>query len=227
MHVVNQCTQQCVTGSTRPRLISREEVTLSETLADSNPEAGPGQVGTPHPAVDQTAQWLLAAGAGDQAAFRQLYDATSPRLLGIALLLLRRRDAAEDVLQDAFVSIWRQADRYDPERGAPGPWMSQIVRNTAIDRLRKERMVHDDIADHHDDLVAEPALLEERFDVVRGLAAILPKQRQALLLAYQHGYSAQQIAVRLQTPLGTVKSRIRRGLDGLRSALQQDNGLIR
>ena len=87
--------------------------------------------------ADPLRQLLQAAGAGDRQAFARVYQLASPRLFAIALRIARRRDMAEDILQEAFLTIWEKADRYDPERGSPLAWMSTIVRYRAIDRLRR------------------------------------------------------------------------------------------
>ena len=90
-------------------------------------------------ATSELARLLTAAGGGDRQAFRGVYDATAAHLFGLALRILRRRDAAEETLQEAFVSIWQHAGDYQPERGAPLAWMATIVRHRALDRLRRER----------------------------------------------------------------------------------------
>src|ERR1041385_6819129 len=90
------------------------------------------------PAADPVADALVAVARGDRAAFAELYRLTAPLLLGVALKLLRRRDLAEDVLQEALLTVWQRAERFVPERGAPLGWLSMVVRNRAIDRLRRE-----------------------------------------------------------------------------------------
>jgi RNA polymerase sigma-70 factor (ECF subfamily) len=160
---------------------------------------------------------LTAVGAGDRRALKALYDATSVRLFGIALTILRRRDAAEDVLQEAYVRVWLQARSYDLERGPPLPWLSRIVRNLAIDQLRRERTKAEDIAAHAESL-AEPAQpIDERLDLSRSLARIGADQRHALTLAFVHGYTHEELVARLGLPLGTAKSRLRRGLAEMRA----------
>jgi RNA polymerase sigma-70 factor (ECF subfamily) len=170
------------------------------------------------PTFDADLAALLAAvGAGDRRALKALYDATSVRLFGVALTILRRHEAAEDVLQEAYVRVWLQARRYDPERGAPLPWLSRIVRNLAIDQLRRERSKTEDIDDHADSL-SEPAQpVAERLDLSRGLARLGADQRHALTLAFVHGYTHEELVARLGLPLGTAKSRLRRGLAEMRA----------
>jgi RNA polymerase sigma-70 factor, ECF subfamily len=163
---------------------------------------------------------LAATGAGDRRAFKALYDATSRRLYGVAMLILKRREAAEDVLQEAYVRIWTQARQFDPERGAALAWLSRIVRNLAIDHIRRERGLADDIADHADTLASPPQPLTERLQLSRGLSRLAPDTREVLSLAFVHGYTHEELVERLGLPLGTAKSRVRRGLEQMRVYLE-------
>ena len=176
------------------------------TLSPKDSSNSPGQPGAELSAL------LTATAAGDRRAFRELYDATSRRLFGIALMILRRREAAEDVLQEAFVRVWVEARRYDPARGPALPWLSRIVRNLAIDHLRRDRGAHDDIADQAETLAAPGAPVSERMDLQRGLSQLAADQRDVIALAFVHGYTHEELAERLNVPLGTAKSRVRRGL---------------
>jgi RNA polymerase sigma-70 factor (ECF subfamily) len=165
---------------------------------------------------------LAAIGAGDRRAFKALYDATSRRLFGIALSVLKRRDLAEDVLQEAFVRVWTQARQFDPQRGPALAWLSRIVRNLAIDQIRRERGAHDDIANHTDSLSAPPAPVADRADLSRGLARLRADQRNILRLAFVQGYTHEELVERLGVPLGTAKSRVRRGLEQMRAYFEHD-----
>jgi RNA polymerase sigma-70 factor (ECF subfamily) len=160
---------------------------------------------------------LAATGAGDRRAFKPLYDATRRRLFGVAMMILKRQDAAEDVLQEAYVRIWTQARRFDPARGSALAWLSRIVRNLAIDRLRSERISNEDIADHAETLAAPPQPLAERTDLSRGLASLGAAQREILRLAFVQGYTHEELVERLGLPLGTAKSRVRRGIEQMRA----------
>lgn len=170
---------------------------------------------------------LVAAGGGDREAFRGVYDATAAHLLGLALRILRRRDAAEDTLQEAFVSIWQRAGDYRPERGAPMAWMGTIVRHRALDRLRRERATVplDDVPEREAwaDPGPAPDAATEAAQDARRLTACLdelaPNPRTAIVLAYREGLTHEEIAARLPAPLGTVKTWIRRGLAQLRTCL--------
>ena len=164
---------------------------------------------------------LVAVGAADRAAFKLLYEATNRRLFGTAMMILRRRDVAEDLLQDAYVRIWTHARQYDPSRGAAMAWLMRVVRNLAIDELRRTRRT-EDIADHAEDLAVGTPPLSDQVDLSRGLARIRPDYRDALLLAFVEGYTHEELVTQLAVPLGTAKARVRRGLDQLRARLERD-----
>lgn len=162
-------------------------------------------------APDELSDLLLASAGGDRVAFRRLYDLTNGRLFGMAMLLLRRRDVAEDALQDAYLRIWSRARSFDPQRGAAWPWIIQIVRNAAVDRLRQDRRLLDDVSDHAETLIAATVPVDASLDVARALGTLPDDQRSAVVLMYMHGLTCQEIAGHLGAPLGTVKSWIRRG----------------
>lgn len=168
---------------------------------------------------DAVDHWLVAAGCGDRAAFRRLYDATSGKLLAQAMAMLRRRDAAEDALQDGFVRIWINAHRYDPARGPALPWMARVMRNVILDRLRRERL----IARYHvaDEGVAEPAVpaepIEDRFDLVNGLATLSTEQRNAIVNVVVLGWTHEESGQHEGVPVPTSKARVQRGLRRLRA----------
>ena len=167
---------------------------------------------------------------GDQAAFAALYDRLSPILYSMALRMMNDASEAEDVLQDGFVYIWQRANTFDASRGSPISWAITIVRHKAIDRLRvrlrgerlRERAgASPELASDRDDQSAlEPFLRERRAQVKSALAQLPGEQREALQLAFFSGLTHQQIAAKIATPLGTVKARIRRGLQQLRQLLQ-------
>lgn len=169
---------------------------------------------------------LEAVGRGSRLALKRLYDIESRRLFGIALRIVRRQDVAADVLQEAFVQIWQNAGSYSPDRGAAEAWLTGIVRFRALDAVRKmgREVLSDDPS--LGDVAEEPDVLE-RIDAAaeacalrRCLAELDEVQRRSIVLAFVDGFSHSEIAQRLAEPLGTVKSRIRRGLDALRKCLQ-------
>lgn len=175
---------------------------------------------------------LQAVAVGDRQALRGLYDLTATKLFGLALRITGRRDWAEDVVQESFVSIWHHAGDYRPQVAAPMTWMTAIVRNRALDCLRRAAAarvpqtaeLEQDLAEWLADEAAGPAELAEASQQARALNRCLQRleqsQRQAIMLAYLQDLSHAELAERLRAPLGTVKSWIRRGLERLRSCME-------
>lgn len=183
----------------------------------------------------QLERLLARVALRDREAFRQLYDACAPQLLGVALRLLRRRDLAEDVLQDAFTSVWHRADSYRADASQPMTWLTSVVRNRALDLLRAESLrraesLDDDddgqggVAALGDDRPSPLGLLEQAADALhlrRCIDDIDGPQRQCLALAYYHGLSHSELAEHLGSPIGSVKVWLRRGLDKLRRCMER------
>jgi len=157
--------------------------------------------------------------AGDESAMSDLYDRYSGIVYGVALRVLGNTMAAEDVLQEVFLQLWRNPQAFDAERGRLAPWLAVIARNRSIDVLRK-RPMEEDI----DELpISTGVNLEDEasermaIDKVRGvLAQLPPDQRKTLEMAYFEGLTHTEIASKTGDPLGTVKTRIRYGLLALR-----------
>jgi RNA polymerase sigma-70 factor (ECF subfamily) len=178
-------------------------------------------------AEDPLATLLAACGRRDRRAFTRLYQSSSAKLFGVALRILRREDWAEEVLQDCYVSIWNHAQDYHPGLSAPMTWMTSIVRNRCLDRLRKPRLeVSDSDGDMIDQAISdnpEPLAELERSKDAQALARCLQeleaKQRQAIALAFYDGLSHSELASHLRQPLGTVKTWVRRGLLRLKACL--------
>ncbi len=158
--------------------------------------------------------------AGDQQAMSELYDRYAKMVYAVALRVLQETGAAEDVLQDIFLQLWRDPDAFDASRGRLGAWLAVISRNRAIDRLRKRRPEVDleqcviaggpDLSDE-----AERSLIVEKVRAV--LAEMNPDQRTALEMAYFQGLTHTEIAEKTGEPLGTIKTRIRSGLQLLQA----------
>ena len=151
----------------------------------------------------------------------RLYDAYRGFAYGLAFQILGEQTAAEDVVQDAFLAIWRARRQYDPEKGAIKSWLLTIVRNRAIDRLRHDRagssrVVELDMAELVGDDGADPAAMgADRLWIRDALKTLPDPQRDAILLAFFGGYTYAQIAERKGLPLGTVKGQLRLGLQKL------------
>lgn len=162
---------------------------------------------------------------GDKDALAQLYHTLSPRLFGIILRMVRRRDWAEEILHDTFIQIWQSAMYYDERRSEPQIWLSHIARNRAIDYLRKHEhrcCSVDDITEAEESFQA-PLPVEDSPQEARRLQHCLenlpPEQRQSIALAYYRGLSQTEIALSMSQPEGTVKSWIRRALAHLRECV--------
>jgi len=172
---------------------------------------------------------LLARCAGqDRAAFAELYRLASPRLLACLIAILRRRDLAEEALQECFVRIWRRAAQFDAYQGRALGWLVSIARYHAIDLVRASRTtvaLSDAMTAVLDDpLALQPIETAESMltdaALQRCLEQLTDEQRRSVVLAYSYGCSHDDIARRLATPLGTVKSWVRRGLQSLRRCMQ-------
>lgn len=179
--------------------------------------------------AEDLAPLLYRTALGDQRAFEQLYRLSSPQLFGVALALLRRRDLAEEVLQESYVKVWHAAGSYQPERGTATTWLATIVRRSAIDRLRRHRNELPSLPEPDWDLVEDdsPGPLErvladaDARRLARCLEHLDERQRESLRLAYFHGLTHTELADKLAAPLGTVKAWIRRGLEKLKGCLQE------
>lgn len=176
---------------------------------------------------DDLAALIHQTALGDRRAFDRLYRQSSPQLFGAALALTRRRDVAEEVLQDAFVKIWHAAASFQPERGSANAWLGTILRRCAIDRLRRRTPDTGFLDDAGWEAIADDApgpLQNVMADAdARRLGHCLDqldeRQRESVSLAFLHGLTHSELATHLAAPLGTVKAWVRRGLDKLRGCL--------
>ncbi|HEY6823214.1 MAG TPA: sigma-70 family RNA polymerase sigma factor, partial [Steroidobacteraceae bacterium] len=170
---------------------------------------------------------LARCAAGDRAGLEALYARVAPLLLAVLLRMLKRRDAAEDALQDVFVSVWQRARQFDPIRGRPLAWLVSMARYRAIDLQRAARpaVALTELTGLESQLPSEEALdagemLGTGALLRRCLEQIAAPQRRCLLLAYQEGLTHSEIARAVNEPLGTVKSWVRRSLLALRRCLE-------
>ena len=170
---------------------------------------------------------MVATAAGNRGSLQIVYEMTSAKVFGTILRIVRRRDVAEDLLQDVYVKVWRRAGRFDPAKGSPIAWLCAIARNSAFNDLRRNGRQMDvadedfpDVADTRiaaadDWLCAEEdsAALADCLDQLR------EDHRRTIKLAFFEGLSHSELAERINVPLGTLKSWIRRGLAGLKGCL--------
>ena len=174
------------------------------------------------------ANLLNAIARQDEQALASLYDRYRLILFGLLMRILRSREEAEDVLQEVFLQVWRRASDFDPQRGRPFTWLVTLARSRAIDRLRqlgsRERVASSVIEFAGEGMVdaAENTFRsEQRQLVAAALTELSEEQRRALTLAYFEGLTQAEIAERLRSPLGTVKTRMRTGMIKLRELLSQ------
>ena len=215
---------------------------MGDMTASSPGTSVPGEEALPHPdataSAVATASGATASGReladllrrcarGDEAAFAELYDATSRRLFGLVLRIVRDHAMSEEVTQEAYLDVWRTSARFDPSRGSALSWMMTIAHRTAVDRVRSSEAARrrDDThaAKNQDidfDATAEAAQASlEAQRVRRALATLTDAQRSAVELAYLGGYTHTEVAALLDLPLGTAKTRIRDGLIRLRDTM--------
>jgi RNA polymerase sigma-70 factor (ECF subfamily) len=169
---------------------------------------------------------------GDQQAFSRLYDHSSALLYTLAFRILGNREEANELLQDVYLEVWRKVARYDVGRGTPIAWLITLTRSRAIDRVRArtarghnatsplDGSVSSAVADLGPSPFETQADQELRMAVGTAITGLPPAQQQAIELAYYEGLSHQEIAARLNQPLGTVKTRIKLGMSKLREALR-------
>ena len=171
---------------------------------------------------------LTRAARGDEAAFAQLYDATSTRLHGLVVRVVRDRAQSEEVTQDAYLDIWRHCTRFDPAKGSPLSWMLTIAHRKAVDRVRsaeasktREVVYETTTAEReHDSTLEQVEVRLDQHRVRRALASLTDTHRGAVELAYLGGHTHTEVAALLNIPLGTAKTRIRDGLIRLRDTLE-------
>jgi RNA polymerase sigma factor (sigma-70 family) len=169
---------------------------------------------------------LEAIAGGDERALGVLYDRFGRVAYGVALRVLRDRALAEDAVQEAFLAIWRSAERYRLERAKPSTWILTLVHRRAVDLVRREDRRRAEPLDDPPEAAGgevpeEAALRERRLAVQSALAQLPADQREALELAYYGGYTQSEVAERLDVPLGTVKSRMFAGLTRLRDLVPE------
>lgn len=186
------------------------------------------------PSADAELMALLdRVGQHDEKALRLLYERTAPRLMGVAVRVVRQREWAEDVLQESFLAIWRLAADYRSSLSPPLAWMGLIVRSRSLDFLRRRAADRSTHAQEFDEGLAETvasddlgpidaaSASEQARALHRCLGELESRQRELVSLAYLRDLSHSELAQQLAMPLGTVKTWIRRSLEKLRNCMQQ------
>jgi RNA polymerase sigma-70 factor (ECF subfamily) len=171
---------------------------------------------------------LVTVGQGNRDAFSDLYEAVSGPVFGLIRRILRDRSMSEEVTQEVFVEIWRNAPRFDPSRGSGAGWILTMAHRRAVDRVRSEQSARDRTdrlmtsqTERPHDAVEESAIRTQEMGAIRAaLATLSDAQRQAIVMAYYGGLTQTQIAEALATPVGTIKTRIRDGMSRLREKLE-------
>lgn len=197
-------------------------------VPDGVPAPGtPSGAASADTSAGELAELLQRSSRGDEAAFAQVYDATSSRAYGLALRVVRNPAQAEEVVQEAYLDAWRSSSRYEPSRGSALGWLLTIVHRKAVDRVRSAEAASQRDATYHretqqveHDQTAESAHASLEAQRVRGAVATLTAvQREAVELAFFGGYTHTEVATMLDVPVGTAKTRIRDGLIRLRDAM--------
>lgn len=198
--------------------------------ADRHPVAGlrkdNAPLTQPAPQIPSQTVWMLAVRDGrDRAAFAALFDHFAPRLKGFVMRSGAGSAQAEEVVQEVMLTVWHKAEQFDPARAQVSAWIYQIARNRQIDVFRKERRpMPEKLGDERD---AEPdaseilAVEQEAIQLKQALARLKPDQREIIERAYMGELSHQEISTETGLPLGTIKSRIRLGLEKLRHELKE------
>jgi RNA polymerase sigma-70 factor (ECF subfamily) len=171
--------------------------------------------------------WLLGAVAkGDEAAFERLYEATRAKLYGVLLRILGRPALAEEVMQETYLKVWKMADQFDPGIASPITWMVAMARNRAIDIVRKkgELSIEEEpeameVASEQPAPLARREMTEELKRLLSCLGKLDPEKQRIVLLAYYSGWSRDQLAQKLDIPVNTIKTWLRRSLLEIRECM--------
>jgi RNA polymerase sigma-70 factor (ECF subfamily) len=198
-----------------------------QARSSSVPGAEPGAGALP---AEYLAELMTGCASGDQQSFAELYDRTVRRVYGTVLRVLRSPEYAEEVTQEVYVEIWKQAPRYAVEKGSVMAWITTMAHRRAVDRVRSrtsevardERYAYANAQREGDDVWDSVAQNQDVERVRKALATLSPIQQQAVRLAYLQGLTQSEISSLLNIPIGTVKTRIRDGFRRLGDALRRE-----
>lgn len=210
---------------------ARPAVTAANAETDDLPATAVEQVPPAAAESARIAALLAAIATGDDRAFAELYERTSPCVFGLMLRMLRRPELAQEAMQDCYVRVWRRAETYSAERGDPQAWLIGVARHRALDLLRARALRTDghEVGDAALAGIADAAIGPESSALAGDDASRLngclqrlrPELRRSLQLAYYQGLSHSELAQAMGAPLGTVKAWVRRGLRQLRCCLRE------
>lgn len=180
-----------------------------------------------HLSVAETAELLGRVAKHDVNALSDLYEAHAGLLMSVIFAVLKDKAESEDILQDSFLAIWNKAEMYSPHLGKPTSWMVTIAKNKAYDRYRKLVRKSEGMVVLKDNFIVQQGTATlvpqaENEELLAGIQDLNPDQREAIELVFYEGLTQQEAAEKLETPLGTVKARIRRGLLKLKECLTKD-----
>ncbi|MFJ4285444.1 ECF RNA polymerase sigma factor SigK [Paenarthrobacter nicotinovorans] len=193
---------------------------------------GGGDTATSPPAPEvpemSLIELLQATGQGSEQAFTNFYQRTSHRAFGLVRRVVLDTSLAEEVVQEVFIAVWRDAATYDPAKGSPTTWLLTIAHRKAVDKVRSHQSSNSRYARWaaaswtrpYDEITTSILDRMEKLQLVDSLAALSPVQREAIVLAYFGSLTYREVAERLSKPLPTIKSRIRDGLNQLREQLE-------
>lgn len=173
---------------------------------------------------DELQELLARTVMGDRAAFHSLYTETSPTVFGVLKQMLPDTAVAEDVLQDAYVKVWSRAGEFHGERGKVLGWIIAIARYRALDVIRANKRRFEITSEANlvpESVAADGGALELKTVLEECMSRLAELQRQSIIGAFVHGWTHEELANQLAQPIGTVKSRIRRGLNLLRECLER------
>lgn len=183
---------------------------------------------------DGLATLLAEVASGDKSAFARLYGLTSRKLFGVALRILRDRSAAEDIVQEVYLRIWRNASSFDVNLASPIAWMASIVRHCSIDTLRKQKLETLEFGDEsarvdagEPDPADEIDIAQRRAIAFAAIRRMDPAKRKLILLAYVREQSRDSLAKAYGVPTGTIKTNLRRSLIELRQSMQHEEAQSR
>lgn len=172
---------------------------------------------------------LLGVAKGDEASFAELYQVTSPKLFAVAVRILRSKEAAEEAVQEAYFKVWERAGDFNPKIASPLTWMATIVRNRALDEVRRRTVRPFADVSELDSIESDdehPLKAIERSDdvarLLRCLEGLEPEKKQIVRLAYLEGLSREALAKRFNRPEGTIKTWLHRSLAQLKGCLEHD-----